>query len=96
MKNSQSGKQEKNHPTQPIHNREEVNKNPDPKIDEDFKGYPHAPAKDELITPKTNTQKKTAATDKKDGEKKDRKEFDKKQETDEQDSDGSANAFEGK
>ena len=73
-----------------------VAKNPDKKIDEDFEGYPHRPAKDETIKPKTNTQKKVAETDQKDGEKKDRKKYKSKIEIDEQDSDGSANAFDDK
>jgi hypothetical protein len=71
----------------------DIAKNPDNKIDEDFKGYPHGPAKDETIKPKTKTQKKTADVDNKDGEKKSKS---KKAEIDEQESDGSANAFEDK
>jgi hypothetical protein len=44
----------------PIKTREEVQDNPDKHIDQDFEGYPHHPAKDETINPKTETQKKTA------------------------------------
>jgi hypothetical protein len=79
----------------PITKKEEIQKNPDNKIDEDFKGYPHGPAKDETIKPGTKEQKKTADIDNKDGEKKERKHF-KKKVTDEQQSDGSANAFDDK
>ena len=76
-------------------NKEDIAKNPDNKIDEDFQGYPHGPAKDETIKPNTKQQKKVADVDKKDGEKiiiepKERESID------EQDSDGSANAFDGK
>jgi hypothetical protein len=76
----------------PITKKEEIAQNPDNKIDEDFKGYPHGSAKDENIKPKTKQQKDIADIDNKDGEKR----IYKKNETDEQDSDGSANAFEGK
>lgn len=76
----------------PIRKKEEIRQNPDNKIDEDFKGYPGGPAKDETINPKTKDEKKIADLDNKDGEKR----IYKKKETDEQDSDGSANAFEDK
>ena len=76
----------------PIKNKEEIAQHPDNKIDQDFKGYPHGPAKDETIKPATENEKKTADLDNKDGEKR----VYKKNETDEQDSDGSANAFEEK
>jgi hypothetical protein len=72
--------------------KEEIAQHPDNKIDQDFKGYPHGPAKDETINPKTEKEKKTADFDNKDGEKR----VYKKNETDEQDSDGSANAFDDK
>ena len=76
----------------PIRNKEDVKQNPDNKIDQDFQGYPHGPAKDETINPKTKEERKVADIDNKDGEKRDYK----KNATDEQDSDGSANAFEDK
>ena len=78
--------------TSPISKKEEIAENPDNKIDEDFKGYPHGSAKDETINPKTNQQKNIADMDNKDGEKR----IYKRNEKDEQDSDGSANAFDGK
>jgi hypothetical protein len=53
----------------PITKKEEVRKNPDNKIDEDFKGYPHGHAKDEIIKPETEEEKKIADIDNKDGEK---------------------------
>ena len=76
-------------------NKDDVAQNPDHKIDEDFQGYPHGPAKDETIKPNTKQEEKLADVDKKDGEKiiivpK------KRESIDEQDSDGSANAFDGK
>jgi hypothetical protein len=83
----------KNKGTSPIRKKEEIRKNPDNKIDEDFKGYPNGPAKDETIHPKTKEEKETADTDNKDGEK---RSYKKRAVTDEQDSDGSANAFDDK
>jgi hypothetical protein len=80
----------------PIKKKEEIKKNPDPKIDQDFEGYPHGTAKNEMIKPKNSQQKKTADLDNKDGEK-NFNDYDKEHlETDEQDSDGSANAFDDK
>jgi len=53
----------------PITKKEEVTENPDNKIDEDFKGYPHGNAKDEIIKPETEEEKQIADIDNKDGEK---------------------------
>ena len=53
----------------PITKKEEVRENPDNKIDEDFKGYPQGHAKDEIIRPETEEEKKIADIDNKDGEK---------------------------
>lgn len=53
----------------PIRKKEEVRENPDNKIDEDFKGYPHGQASDEIIKPETDEEKKIADIDNKDGEK---------------------------
>ncbi|HEX6168417.1 MAG TPA: hypothetical protein VFZ33_01910 [Chitinophagaceae bacterium] len=53
----------------PITKKEEVSENPDNKIDEDFKGYPHGQAKEEVIKPETDEEKKIADLDNKDGEK---------------------------
>jgi len=58
----------KNKP-RPISKKEEVRDNPDNKIDQDFKGYPHGQAKDEVINPQTEEEKKIADMDNKDGEK---------------------------
>jgi len=65
--------------------KETVAKSQDGKTDQDFPGFPHAPANEKLIKPKTEDQKKTAALDVKDGEKRN---------ADEQNSDGSGGAFE--
>ena len=78
--------------SEPIKNTEDIAKHPDNKIDQDFKGYPHGNAKEEIIKPETDEEKKIADIDNKDGEKR----VYKKNETDEQDSDGSANAFDEK
>ena len=37
--------------TTPIKHAEEVQKNPDPHIDQDFQGYPHLPSDEKSITP---------------------------------------------
>ena len=52
---------QKKHPD-PIKGKEEVQKNPDKRIDQDFEGYPHHPANEEMIKPESGTQKKTAGT----------------------------------
>ena len=70
----------------PIVTNKDVEQTPDQHIDQDFSGYPHAPASKELINPKTKQDKKSAALDIKDGEKINKHE---------EDSDGSANAFDG-
>ena len=69
----------------PIRTNKDVEQTSDQHIDQDFSGYPHAPATKELINPKTKQDKKSAALDIKDGEKINKHE--------EEDSDGSANAF---
>jgi hypothetical protein len=76
----------------PIQKKEEIKNNPDHKIDQDYKGYPHGPAKEETIIPKTRKEKIIADLSNKDGEKINYQ----KNEIDEQQSDGSANAFEDK
>ena len=55
--------------TMPITKKEEVSENPDNKIDEDFKGYPHGHTKEEIIKAETDEEKKIADVDNKDGEK---------------------------
>jgi len=80
----------------PLAKKEDIQKNPDKKIDQDFEGYPNGPAKDETIKPKTKDQKETADIDNKDGEKRFDGSKKNKADTDEQESDGSANAFQDK
>ncbi len=79
----------------PIQEDDEIRKHPDNKIDEDHKGFPTGPATEKTIKPGTSTEEKTADLEKKDGEKINIKPEDRKS-LDEQESDGSANAFEGK
>ena len=72
--------------------------NTDKHTNQDFSGSPHAPAKEEVINPKTKLEKKVAAVDTKDGEKIINPQAKKKNKsavskTDEGESDGSANAF---
>lgn len=77
-KSSASGKEAK-----PLQNKEEVQKNPDKHIDQDFPGYPHPPSQEKTINPKTKEDKAGARLVKKENDTDDN----------EQISDGSANAF---
>jgi len=70
--------------TDPMTNEEDVKKSNDEKIDTDFKDYPDNQGAENIINPKTEEDKKTAALDKKDGEKMDK---------DEIESDASGGAF---
>ncbi len=72
----------------PIDNKNDVNSNSDAKMDQDFRGFADSDAKKKLINPTNKTDKKTAATDVKDGEKMTNDELG------EQQSDGSGGAFE--
>lgn len=81
-------------------NKESIQNNPDRHIDQDFLGYPHSPAKEEIINPQTKQEKKVAALGTKDGEKVIKPPAKKKSkptgnEPEEEKSNGSANAFEG-
>ena len=81
--------------SKPITKKEETKENPDNKIDEDFKGFPHGTSTEEAIKPSTRNKQDNSDGEQKDGEKQnidpdDRKSFD------EQDSDGSAGAFDDK
>ena len=51
--------------TSPIDKKEEVQQSNDKHIDQDFKGYPKSPAKENIIHPKTKTDKLTANTENK-------------------------------
>ena len=50
--------------TDPITKKEEVQQGNDESIDQDFKGFPHAPAKEEIINPKTKEDKLIANVEK--------------------------------
>lgn len=81
--------------SKPIKDKEEILKNPDKKIDEDFKGFPGGLASEQIIKPETAEEEKTADLENKDGEKKvikagERKSFDK------EDIGGSDNAVDDK
>ncbi len=54
---------------QPITDKQAIQESPDKHIDQDFEGYPHGSAKEEMINPKTKQEKKVAAFNIKDGEK---------------------------
>jgi hypothetical protein len=53
----------------PISEKQDIQNNSDKHIDQDFEGYPHGSANEEMITPKTGQEKKVAALNIKDGEK---------------------------
>jgi hypothetical protein len=67
----------------------------DKKTDQDFPGYPHGTASENMITPENETAKRSAGIHIKDGEKMLKTPARKKREIREDESDGSANAFEG-
>lgn len=48
--------------TDPIDKKEEVPKSKDKHIDQDFEGYPHHPAKENIIHPETEEEMKTAGS----------------------------------
>lgn len=79
----------------PIRDKEEIPQNPDKKIDQDFDGFPGGTSTEQTIKPETPEEEKTADLEHKDGEKRIIKP-DQRKGLDEQNSDGSANAFEGK
>ena len=83
--------------TNPILQKEEVQKSNDRHIDQDFEGYPHSPASENLINPKSLEDKLTAEG--KGGENisqrtEEVKENSISDQSEENDSDGSADAFE--
>lgn len=50
-------KEDQNKNTDPIEKKEDVQKSNDEKIDEDFPGYPHYPAKEDIMNPKNHTER---------------------------------------
>lgn len=88
----------------PITKKEEIKKNPDKHIDQDFPGYPHSPSKEKTINPQ-NKEQETEANINENNKKPYRSESihgsavprkkNKGETTEEQESDGSASAFEG-
>lgn len=77
--------------TTPLINKEDILKSTDEKIDQDFIGFPHGTASENIINPITKLQKKIAAVDITDGEKVNKNAGEKN----EQESDSSAGAFDG-
>lgn len=77
--------------THPLTNKEDIQKSSDNKIDQDFPGFPHGTAKENIIHPTTKQEKKIAAVDITDGEKVNKNAGQK----DETASDGSGGSFEG-
>jgi hypothetical protein len=70
--------------------KKDIPKNPDPGVDRDFPGFPHATAHENVIRPVTKKENEIADTSNKDGEKRSHKTTTREDLTD----DGSANAFE--
>jgi hypothetical protein len=66
----------------------------DGRTKQDFPGYPHAPASKELVNPETETEKKIAGVNKKDGEKINYPKPGSEEKSDNDTDNGSANAFE--
>ena len=58
MKNTGIAKQ-----TDPIDRKEKVQKSNYKHIDQDFEGYPHNPAREEVINPRTKEERLTAKTE---------------------------------
>jgi hypothetical protein len=71
-KNPQADNHQQGEHGNPIKRQEEVSQNPDAKIDADHPGFPHGQSSEENISPKTQTERDTAAVDVTDGEKKER------------------------
>lgn len=78
----------KKQPAAPL-KKEDIQKNPDEHIDQDFPGFPHPIAREEVIKPHTPNEKATAGV--KQTQKRKHKAA---EDTDESSSDGSGNAFE--
>lgn len=78
-----------NKKTQPIQNHAAVQQSNDSKIDQDYPGFPHGQAKENIINPKTANDEKVADVKNMDSEKKQLQ----KPGTDELNSDGSGGAF---
>ncbi len=96
---NKGGKQQ----NKPLHKKDDVQKNPDKHIDQDFSGYPHSPSKDKTIRPgnkeeqseaNLHQQDKKPYTPKSEQGKGSRQKSIPAEDIDEQYSDGSANAFE--
>ncbi|MES1215199.1 MAG: hypothetical protein ABUT20_06775 [Bacteroidota bacterium] len=68
MKDSRFQKYLDAHKTKPITSKKEIQKSPDKHIDQDFPGFPHGQSKEEVINPKTKSQKKTAGVNSKNRE----------------------------
>lgn len=74
--------------------KSDVSKSKDPRIDQDFPGFPDERSTPEKVNPVTETDKKSADLDNRDGEKKLDADKDNKDVGGKRRSDGSANAFE--
>ena len=60
MENKQNKNSNKNSQSKALTSKEEVNKNKDKHINQDFPGYPHSPASEKIINPKTEEDKANA------------------------------------
>lgn len=66
-KKNQSDKKAPAAPTRPIQKKEDVAGSNDDHIDQDFPGYPHHPASENIINPKNRQDRVIADTDKHNG-----------------------------
>jgi hypothetical protein len=57
MENEQKNQHKENDPSKPMDSRKEVEQSRDPKTDTDFPGYPHYPAKEDIMNPDTGLEK---------------------------------------
>jgi hypothetical protein len=64
-KMNSSDKSKGNKKSSALTTEEEVQKNPDPRIDQDFPGFPHPPSHKKNIKPATEEEKKSAGVKKK-------------------------------
>ena len=56
--------QKRRHPGKAIETQEAVKANPDNHIDQDFPGFPHGTASEEVINPVSKNEKKVSRADK--------------------------------
>jgi hypothetical protein len=66
-KKTRSGNKTPDTPGRPMQKKQDVDASNDDHIDQDFPGYPHHPARENIINPKTRKDQMAADTDKHNG-----------------------------